>query len=364
MVDAESRVAHTVLAENLHLTKGDSVVIEAWTDALPYARAFVKEARRMGIRPLILYEDESAWWDAVDAKQYSTLGQLSAPETAAIHAADAYIFFWGPGDRARMDTIPESAQEKVTAYNDGWYKLAHKAGLRGCRMWVGLATDATAGLWGIDGREWRERLVAAGAISAAKMLAKGKKITKAIAQGSELTLRHPNGTDLTLQLTGAKARIDAGQVDAASLARPFGILANNPSGQVIVGLDKSAANGTFVSNRTIYVGPDRFADARFRFENGVLVEHSLGLGAAVFDKQLKAAGKAKITQSYLSIGLNPLTNNVPPCEDTEEGSVLVGAGSNVFAGGKIRIPFQGSALIGEPDVSIDGKLVAKGGKVL
>lgn len=364
MADLESKLAQNVLVKSLGLKKGDSVVIETWTDALPYARTFVKEARRLGLRPVVLYEDEPAWWEAVEAKQLDGFKDLAPPESAAVANADGYVFFRGPGDQARLSKIPDKVQERATAYNMGWYKLAGKAGVRGCRMWLGMATDPTAEMYHVDPAAWRAGLIAAGVVEGPRMYATGKKLVAAVQKGSELRLTHPNGTDITIQLDGAKPRIDAGHVDAETRKRPFGVLANNPSGQVLFATDKGRANGTIVANRTIYVGPFRMAEQRFTFEDGRLTEHTLGVGADDFEKAVKEAKKNQLVQSYFSIGLNPMSRNVPPAEDTEEGGMTVGSGNNGFIGGKIGGPFLAPAMVGEGLIAVDGRPIAKGGKVL
>lgn len=364
MADPQSKLAQNVLVKNLGLKKGDSVVIEAWTDALPYARSFVKEARRLGMRPVVLYEDEPAWWEAVDAKQFAGFKDLAPPESAAVANADGYIFFRGPGDQARLSKVPDKLQERATAYNMGWYKLAGKAGVRGVRMWLGMATDPTAEMYQIDPAAWRAGLIAAGAVEGPRMYATGKRIAAAVKNGSEVRLTHPNGTDITIQLDGARSRIDAGHVNDETRKRPFGVLANNPSGQVLVATDKGRANGTVVSNRTIYVGPFHMAEQRYTFEDGRLTDYSVGIGAADFDKTVKQAKKSQLVQSYFSIGLNPMGRNVPPAEDTEEGGMTVGSANNSFLGGKVGGPFLAPAMVGEGTITIDGRTIAKGGRVL
>lgn len=365
MVDSSSRLARAVLKENLKVKKGESVVIESWTHALPYARAFVEEARRLGARPTVLYEDEEAWWNAVGAKQYSSVGALSDVERAAIKSADVFIYFWGPEDRPRVNKLPDSAQERVVGWNEEWYRLARKSGLRGCRMSVAQATDPAAAAFGLDGAAWRSRLLEAGAGETRPMIAKGNAFMRALDRADEVRIRHPNGTDLTFQLEGLHHRVDVGMVDDEAMKRPYGMLTNNPSGQVLVAVDRSRANGRFVSNRAVYLGPNRFGDVDWKFSDGKLVEQSIGLGGDVFQKEFAAApAKGRDMLGYFSLGLNPGSRDLPPVEDTEEGAILIGIGSNGMAGGRVRIPFVGYALLGEGLIELDGKPVAKGGRVL
>ncbi len=361
MSEAAASVARAVLANNLKVRKGESVVIEAWTHALPEARAFVEEARRLGARPVVVYEDENAWWHAVDQGQTSVVGSLSGAERSLLAGADVFIYFWGPEDRPRVARLPEKTQERLTGWNEEWYRLARKRGLRGCRMSVAQATDPEAQRFGLDGPSWRARLLAAGASDARRMRARGEAIAKRLERGSILHVRHPNGTDLSARLDGVHTRVDTGFVDAAALRRPYGMLTNNPSGQILVALDRSRATGTFVSNRAVYLGPSRFSESSWRFENGRLVEQSIGEGREVFEAAYAAAPKGRDLLGYFSIGLNPASRDLPPVEDTEEGAILAGIGRNTMVGGRNRVPFQGYALLGEATLEVDGKVIADGG---
>src|SRR5580658_3971357 len=157
MPTPEARLAHSVLADNLRVQKGEAVLIESWTHSLPYATAFVREARRLGARPTLLYEDDDAWWEAIRSGRPKSVGAFSRAEKAAVKAADVYIYFWGPEDRNKAEELPPKVQEKIEAYNEDWYRIAEKGGLRGCRMTVGMATEPAAKRLGLKGTVWRSR---------------------------------------------------------------------------------------------------------------------------------------------------------------------------------------------------------------
>ncbi|HEV2520040.1 MAG TPA: hypothetical protein VGX00_05395 [Thermoplasmata archaeon] len=363
MAAAESRLAHAVLAKNLGVRRGENVLIETWTHGLPYAQAFISEARRLGARPTVLYEDETAWWEAVASKRLASFATLSASERAALEASDVYIHIWGPEDRPRSERLPDKVREQTMAFNEEWYRRAKKAGVRGCRMTVGQATDPMAHAFGLDGPRWRRRLVEAGAVDGQRLLALGNRVARALRKGKRLRIRHPNGTDLQLDLDGVHARVDSGIVDAEARARPYGMLANNPTGQVLVAVDSANPTGTLVSNRTIYFGPNRFGGSRWDFSEGRLVKYRNGLGGSLFEQAYAKAPKGKDRLGYFSIGLNAASRDLPPCEDTEEGAAIFGLGANSFAGGDVKIPFQGFAMVGGASIAVDGKTIASDGRI-
>jgi len=364
VLDPNDLLARRVLAENLRVRKGESVVIESWAHSLAYARAFVREARRLGARPTVLYEDEGAFWDAVKARQLSGFSSLSDAEKGALKGCDVYIYFWGPEDRPRAQRLPERVQEKLAGFNPEWYETASEAGVRGCRMTIGQATDPAAGDFGFTGPAWRERMVRAGSVESAALLRSGRKVARALKSGRELRIRHPNGTDVRLKLGRVRTRIDTGQVDEAARKRPFGMLANNPTGQVFAAIDGARAEGTVVSNRAVYLGSDLYDRLRWTFSAGHLTERSAGKGRAKFERDFAKAPKGRDVLGLLSIGLNPESKQLFPLEDTEEGAVLFGIGNNAFVGGKIRIPYQGYALVGGATVSVDGAPIARSGHIL
>jgi len=144
------------------------------------------------------------------------------------------------------------------------------------------------------------------------------------------------------------------------------MLEGNPSGQLFAALDREDASGTFVSNRPVFdmAHYDKFAGSKWTIQEGRLTQHSISVGRDVFEKTFAAAPKGKDQIGYLSIGLNPEARELPPCEDTEEGAILVGVGGNAVAGGRIRIPFTGFALLGGGTLTVDGKPIARGGRIL
>lgn len=359
-------LARKVLRQDLKIRRGESVIIESWNHTLPYVPAFVEEARRLGAQPTVFFEDERAWWSAVSSRHYRPFEHLSAAERAAVAKAGAYLFFWGPTDMQRVARLPEPASSKVVGYNDEWYAAAREGPLRGYRMTLGLASDPAAARFGLSAKTWRDRIIEAGMADIRSMAKKGVLVARRLSRGRELRVRHPNGTDLRVRLRGVRPQVRSGVIDAATRRRPFGVLADNPTGQVLAATDGSVAQGIFVGNRTVYnfFTGLKTSNARWTFERGRLTEHRFAQGGPAFERAYRAAPQGRDRLSFLSVGLNPYGRDVPPCEDTEEGALLLGIGGNVAFGGKAKMMFQAHAMVAGATVEVDGVPLAKGGRIL
>ncbi|HEY6238655.1 MAG TPA: hypothetical protein VIZ68_05670, partial [Thermoplasmata archaeon] len=119
----ERAAARNLVKNYLRVKPGENVIVESWTHTLSMSSAMVDEVRRVGGSAFLAYENDDAWWRAVERKQAKLLGRLSDPEWAALKAADVYVQFWGPADSARLDQLPEKRLDDwATGWFDRWYK--------------------------------------------------------------------------------------------------------------------------------------------------------------------------------------------------------------------------------------------------
>jgi leucyl aminopeptidase (aminopeptidase T) len=354
---AEAQYARSVLTNNLKVKPKEKVLIEAWSHTLPWAVAFAREARRLKAFPITIYEDEDAYWDAVDHKQDAILGTVPEHEWAALGKASVYIHFWGPVTRLRMAQLPEARREQLLAFNDLWYRSAQKAGIRGVRLEIGRVDPELARAYGVDVDDWRSQLMAATTVDPESLKRAAAPIVKALESGTTVHLSDPAGTDLTLGLKHRKARVQWGRHSPEDLKSPFARMISLPAGSVRVAVDEKVADGTLVASRSCYFDDARASGARFEFKNGRLVNHSFESGGETFERAFKAAGKGKDMPGTLGFGLNPKLHDTPQLEDIEAGTVLVATGGNRFTGGTNPANFFGFAISTDTDVEIDGKRV-------
>lgn len=358
------RLARRVLTRRLHLRAKENVTIEAFSSALPWATAFVREARRLGARPLLHYEDERSYWRAVEEGKASLIGTPGEPEWASLERTDVYVYFWGPEDQARIARLPESTWSKLTAFNRRWYAIARKVGLRGARMGIARVTEKNARFWGVPRSRWQREVFQASTRDPATFRRDLERLTKVLRRGHSVRLRHVNGTDLTLRLAGRAALSGTGEVPPASMAARLGRIVSIPDANVYVAVDETSAEGRLVSNRTNSAFAEPLTGGRFAFRDGRLQSFSFSSGGATFRERYRAGDSGKDRPSFLEVGLDPGLRVAPGLEESERGAVTVGVGRNTAFGGKNSSRFLGYLTVGGADLFIDDRPVVRGGRLV
>jgi len=359
-----TKLARNVLSKTLRVRPKENVVIESWSESLPWAKPFVSEARRMGANPLMLYEDEGGFWEAVESGHARGTGRVGDHEWAALAKTAAYVFFFGPSEWPRFDALPPQKQVGVAAYNPDWYARAAKAKVRGARMYLGRTSPLAAERWKLDLDAWREEMVRASLVSPAEMNRLGTRIGARMRSGKQVEIHHPNGTELSFRLGKFPVQLDDALVDAADL-KAGNNMATIPGGVVGVAIDHTSAEGSVVGNHTTYPNSGPVSGTHWSFSGGRLTDQSYESGGEALLKQFAKAPKGgKDRLGFFSVGLNPEITHLPQMEDQELGAVLLQIGGNTFRGGKNASPFGAWMVVKGADVTIDGKPVLDGGRVV
>ncbi len=366
----ERSAARNLVRSYLRVRPEENVIVEAWSHTISMSSALVDEVRRAGGRAFLAYEDEDAWWRAIERDQAKPLGRLSDPEWAAIAAADVYVQFWGPAGSARLEKLGE---KKVDEWGDGWferwYKLGRSTGLRGGRMATGWITDDRVRHWGVSEPRWRKGLLEACLADPEEIAKTGRRLARALARSRRVRITHANGTDLEVALAGVPARVYEGYPHPHDPAySEFDLLGNFPDGWLRIALDAQTAEGRIVSNRRSYDEVwfpwTTYSGGEFQFSGGKLTSFSFEEGGAEFARKYRRATPGKDRPGSLGIGLNPRLGNVPFLEDRERGAVLLTVGRNAYMGGNNPSDFYGAVCLAGAEISLDGTPVVRAGKVL
>ncbi len=352
----ESAYAKAVLSQNLQVRPGENVVIEGWSHVLPWATALAREARRLGAHPLVLYENDGAYWDSIEAHEDEVLGANPTHEWAMLGKTDVYIHMWNAPDRLRLEALGPKRAQKIFGWNPAWYKTAAKAGLRGSRLEIGRPFPSLAKVYGVNQSKWMDQVVAGTLVDPVRLRAVGTPIARALGRGRRIRIHDDHGTDITMGLAHRRARIDSGRIAREDIGIPFGMLNLLPAGAVRVALDETVGEGVFRANRPSYNDTGMSTGGVFEFRKGRLVRHHYDTGAKFFDQGYPRGGKGRDRPGYLAIGLNPKLHSTPQLEDREAGAITLSVGGNAFLpGGKNKTNFGGIVVNVGAKVEIDGR---------
>ena len=359
-----TKLARNILSNTLRVRRGENVIIETWSESLPWARPFVNEARRLGAHPMMLYEDEASYWEALEAGNSRETGRVGTHEWAALAKTSAYVFFFGPSEFPRRSSLSEKQRAGLAAYNAEWYRRAAKAKLRGARMYLGRTGQLAAERWKLDLDAWREEMLRASLVPPADMHRLGMRVGERMRRGKHVTVSHSNGTEVSFRLGKFPVQLDDALVDASDL-KIGNNLATIPGGVVGVAIDHTSAEGVAISNHTTYPDSGPVSGIRWEFGDGHLTAQSYESGGEPLEAAYaKAPRKGRDRLGFFSVGLNPEISHLPQMEDQELGAVLLSIGGNTFRGGKNASPFGTWAVLTGADVAIDGKPLLEGGKIV
>ncbi|MGP8109021.1 MAG: hypothetical protein ACLQL8_08015, partial [Thermoplasmata archaeon] len=328
----EDRLAQVVLDQCLGVRRGETVTVETWNHTLPWARAFVLEARRRGCEPTLVVEDEEAFF-----RSLAQSGSVPSAPAALAEASDAYVYFPGPEQFPRLLGLSTEELEAVVGrHGPGWWRAARRAGLRAARIAVAAATPTAATRFRVDRDAWQRELVQGSLVSPDRLARSAGRLVRRLHRAHRIHLRHPNGTDLTVELLRVPPVVEDGRVDRAD-RRAGRLWTQIPTGVVAVPLVPGVAEGVWESNRETY---DRFSEppvtlgARFTFHRGRLAEYCFDQGGAAFARAYAQGGRGRESPGALTFGVNPAISHAPEVEEVAAGTVGLLLGGNRSLGGR------------------------------
>jgi leucyl aminopeptidase (aminopeptidase T) len=367
-----SYLAGKVVNECLGVRPGENVTIETWTHGLEVAKELVFQARKAGACPVLLLEDEDTFWRTAAELPLTKIGKVGKHEWSILQNTDAYIFLPGPEDMERFDNLPDKVSDVFDSVNEEWYARARRSKVRGLRVGFGYVTPNRARKLGIDHDQWIQEEISALDVDYEKIDKSGRKVASLFNTGKKVRISHENGTNLELKLlhiSGRKPVVDTGvmkkRYDPAS-GYKYGVLTNLPSGSVLVAPDENSAQGTIKFNLPTPSEKGLTRDVSLSFgKDGRLTEYDGGENFEEnFEKPYKKEKKPdKAKAALFSIGLNPKQKTGFGFDDSSEGVVLFGIGHYSY-GDRNKTSFRFYGLLEDATVSIDGKVIARDGRVL
>jgi leucyl aminopeptidase (aminopeptidase T) len=188
---------------------------------------------------------------------------------------------------------------------------------------------------------------------------RGGAIAERLTAGSEARIADANGSDLRLGLEGRSGIPDAGDLTAP------GAFGNLPCGEGFIAPLEGSAEGKLVVDGTITAIGRVEEPIELTVEGGHLVDATGAQGARLLEL-LRSAGEEGTNVAELGIGTNEqaqLTGNL--LEDEKIlGTCHVAFGASAAIGGTVSVPIHIDCVVLEPEVSVDGEPIARGGELL
>jgi leucyl aminopeptidase (aminopeptidase T) len=179
---------------------------------------------------------------------------------------------------------------------------------------------------------------------------------------SEIRIQTRLGTDLRLSTAGRQWLADSGKL------RGRGAYGNLPGGEIAVAPLEDSAEGQLVVDKTL-PGLVLSEPVRITFREGRAAEISDGPGASylldvIADGEKRTDGEGCRVVAELGIGTNPrarLQGNIVT-DEKAAGTIHIAIGRNDFLGGTNAAPIHVDAVVGEPNVLVDGEQIIEGGR--
>lgn len=356
-----STVASNVLKRSLGLRRGQSVLFDTHAETLQPAELLSVEARRQGIRPVILCVPED-FYATQTRTTPSNANAISPVEVAALQACDGYVYIPPSLENLqRREELPLRHRRATYRRSAQWNQELLRRSVPSVYLLDATVTRSAATQYDVNFSAWRRESSRASSVDPRVLQRAARPLARQLQRGRRVTIDHPNGTHLELALVGRPPILDDGMVDADD--RQAGrIWTTIPSGLLTVAVEEGFAEGHWFSNR-----PSRHRRGAIRrmgwtFRKGRLVHYEIGEGRNIFEANYRSAGAERNRPALVSVGLNSEIRNFPLAEDQERGVVTLYVGHNDDFGGRTRGSFREYALLRGADLTVDGRPLLRAGR--
>jgi leucyl aminopeptidase (aminopeptidase T) len=326
------------------------------------AETLALEARRAGVRPVLLEEPDRLFEATAASVRPSDAFRLSQPELAAARASDGYIMVHaGLADFERYNRLGPAHLQEYTQRQAEWRAALARSRVPSVYLLSAEISAEGARAFGVELEAWRRESLRSSLLPASVFQRAARPLARRLRRGKRLTILHPNGTHLVLGLAGREPVLDDGVVDAHDLAlgRPGTTV---PGGFLSVAVDERVAEGRFVANRPSRTRWGAIRDFDWTFHGGRLVRSEAGAGREFFDAYYPRAGRERDRPGVFVIGVNPEIHDFPFTEDQEDGVLTLEIGHNDDFGGRTRGKFRAFAILRGADLFVDEVQVLKAGR--
>jgi leucyl aminopeptidase (aminopeptidase T) len=192
-------------------------------------------------------------------------------------------------------------------------------------------------------------------------------VSAALAAGREMHIKDANGTDLKVRVEGRAYGVSDGIITAEDLKKgPAGLSVYLPAGEVYVTPVPGTAEGKVVLAKDFYEGKE-INNLTMTFAAGKLTSLTgSGPGFDLMKAAYDAAGEGKEIFGVVDFGINPnvkLPQGSQVATWVPAGTVTVGVGNNVWAGGDNKTVYGYFLSLAGATVTLDDRTIVEAGQL-
>jgi leucyl aminopeptidase (aminopeptidase T) len=186
------------------------------------------------------------------------------------------------------------------------------------------------------------------------------RLARILTQGSTAHVTNAAGTDIHMSIRGRKGHPDTG------LVHKPGDFSNLPAGEAYLAPLEGTAQGIIVVDGCIGETGVLRKPITMEVRDGHVTNISGGAQVKILRRAIHGLGKKARNIAELGIGTNDKARVVGSSLEDEKvmGTVHIAIGDNASMGGKISVASHLDAILLQPTLAIDGRIIMKKGRLL
>jgi aminopeptidase len=362
------QLAQRLVTQSAAVKEGESVLITGGVENMELMENIAVQVRKAGGFPLIsvgsdrlakrMYTDVPEKYDSqADQFDLKLAGVVNAV-IALNRTTDEKLF--ADADPKRMAARAKANEAIPEAYDKNSVRTVEVGNGLYPQDWLasryGMSTDDLAKtFWGGVNVDYTD------------LQSRGAQVSAALAAGNEIHITDANGTDLKVKVQGRTYGVSDGIISAEDMKKgPSGLNVYLPAGEVYTTPVPGTAEGKVVLKKEYFQGQE-INDLTLTFAAGKLTSITgSGPGFEKMKASYDAAGEGKDLFAVVDFGINPnvkLPAGSQIATWVPAGTVTVGVGNNVWAGGDNKTPYGYFASLPGATVTLDGKPVVEAGQL-
>lgn len=361
------KLAERLVTQSAGVKEGEVVLVSSGPENVELLEDIAVQVRKAGAFPLVTVNT-----DRMAKRMYTDVpekydSQTDAAEMKLAEVVDAAIYVGRQSAEGLFaDADPKRLAARAKA-NESLQDAYYKNGVRTVEVDNGLyPNDWLAKRYGMSGDDLSKTFWGGVNVDYADLQARGAQVSAALAGGSEIHITDAGGTDLKVRVGGRKYGVSDGIISADDAKTAAGLGVYLPAGEVYVAPVPGTAEGKVVRAKEYYQGKE-MENLVLTFSAGKLTSMTgSGPGFELLKKAYDAAGEGKDLFAVVDFGINPnvkLPANSSVATWVPAGTVTVGVGNNVWAGGDNKTPYGHFVSLPGTTVTLDGKPVVEAGQL-